>query len=66
MDGSSSEGMDLRVLLGEDIPSFEDDLFPYGGVETSEEEVVESGASFEEYACWAPFLHHSDGDTSEE
>ena len=59
--------MDLRVLLGEDISSSEDDLFPYDGIDTSEEEkMIGSDTSSEESACRTPFLGHFGGGTSEE
>ena len=45
---SLTEGVDLRVLFGEDIPPSVDDLFPFEVDETSEEETVELDVSFEE------------------
>ena len=66
MGGSSTEGVDLRVLFGEDIPSSVDDLFSFEGDETMEEEAEASDASSEGNAMWAPFLRRSGSDESEE
>ena len=65
---SSSEGVDLRILLGENISSSEDDRFSYDGVDTSEEEEkgMDSDASTEGDSCRSPFPCYFDGGTDED